>query len=387
MTLRHHESHIRLQRQHKSFPPSFVPLSERAPSMPRSWQRSEYQQKGMSERAETAAARYGLTMADLQEHKIPCQWRSCYGNSYAVVKISEVAALSKKLKAAAAAVEEARMLELHGAEGLAKIRAAESAVKKAAEDKAKADKEQENKIRQLTAILTEIADLTSDSHYTTESSESDSMTLQRLGKTAAKNDFHLNASALSTLNRKGFRVGKRQFFDAEDVVRAARSLHVGYAGTRDYSNPFVPHQHIKNGGMTVYLFVLRRVASRFAKDCGSEAVATAQENVREQLRQTTSIKLARMEAAVKEHEAAETRASEFGNNTWMNPAALARMEIAEKEQRTTRASVSSSSSSSSSSSKGVKRKSCGGKAPRKQLAAKAARKSAPTRELVVGNTA
>merc|ERR550534_3192733 len=71
-------------------------------------------------------------MKQLQEGKIECQWRSYFGNSYAVVKISDVAQLSRKLKAEEEAKEEARLIEKHGKEGLAKIREAE---KNAAEQK------------------------------------------------------------------------------------------------------------------------------------------------------------------------------------------------------------------------------------------------------------
>jgi hypothetical protein len=355
--------------------------------MPKRWQmssnfgknRSEYQQKGMSGRAEDAAARYGLTMSDLQEHKVPCQWRSCYGNSYAVVKFSDVSALATKLKAIEAAEEEERLLKLHGVEGLAKIREAAAAAKKVEEEKAALAEKKKQSVRQLTDILTEIAELSSGPHVdiTNNKTESEMMQL-RLGKTAAKADFHLNAAAMSSLSNKGVRVGKRIMFDVEDVVKAARACHSRTRTT--YTNPYVPHHEIKNN-MEGYFFVLRRIASRFAKKMDPESVDQAHEAVRLKLESKTALALARMVAAQSEHVAAVARTVAFGNNAWMHPAALARMESAEKEH----ASSSSASSSSSSSSSGTKRKNYGGRAPRKQLATKAARKAtggkAPRKQL------
>ena len=44
-----------------------------------------------------ACAQYGLTEEQLAAGRIRCQWRSMYGNSYAVVDLADVRALKKRL--------------------------------------------------------------------------------------------------------------------------------------------------------------------------------------------------------------------------------------------------------------------------------------------------
>jgi len=173
--------------------------------------RSEWQTKGMTERSERAAARFGLTVKQLEEAKIECQWRSYFGNSYAVVKISDVAALSRKLKAEEAQKEEKRLIEKHGEEGLKKIRDAE---KKAAEQK--------QLIQRYKGQLTFLQEVemklnSTGGHILTYDNEE-----PRMGKTATKSSFKLKQSHMYELSGKEIAVGRRKFYKASDIIKVAR---------------------------------------------------------------------------------------------------------------------------------------------------------------------
>ena len=98
--------------------------SYRAPSNPSVWQQS-----GATQNAKSACAQYGVTWEDLVEAKIPCQWRSTYGNSYAVVVNADVEALAQRLRNEKKVRARAALVKQHGEEGAAKIEAAEEAKK------------------------------------------------------------------------------------------------------------------------------------------------------------------------------------------------------------------------------------------------------------------
>jgi len=176
-----------------------------------SFNRSEWQTKGMTERAERAAGRYGLTMQQLQDAKIECQYRSYFGNCYAVVKISDVAALSRKLKAEEAEKEEKRLIEKHGEEGLKKLREAE---KKA--------EEQKELIAQYKGELTFLQKVETKLKIQGEEMVSCDAEEPRMGKTAMKRAFKFGSSRMCSLEGKEVAVGRRKFYKASDMIEAAR---------------------------------------------------------------------------------------------------------------------------------------------------------------------
>lgn len=55
--------------------------------------------KGETASIKNACAMYGLTQEDVasSDPPIPCQYRSCHGNSYAIVKLSDIAKLKSKI--------------------------------------------------------------------------------------------------------------------------------------------------------------------------------------------------------------------------------------------------------------------------------------------------
>lgn len=70
---------------------------------------------------------YGVTMQDLAAANISCQWRSCHGNSYAVVKASDCKQLGQRLTAERAAAATAAAIAEIGPEAYAAKQAAEAA--------------------------------------------------------------------------------------------------------------------------------------------------------------------------------------------------------------------------------------------------------------------
>jgi hypothetical protein len=83
---------------------------------------SVWQQRGMTGKAEEAAAHYGLTVKDLMEAEIPCQHRSYFGNSYAVVKYSDVKDLAERLEAKKQREEDSQGEKEHGKEKWAQMK-------------------------------------------------------------------------------------------------------------------------------------------------------------------------------------------------------------------------------------------------------------------------
>ena len=66
-----------------------------------------------------ACAQVGLTESDVAnaDPPIECQWRSCHGNSYAVVKLSDMYALKQRLRVQAAEAKKQALIAELGEEG------------------------------------------------------------------------------------------------------------------------------------------------------------------------------------------------------------------------------------------------------------------------------
>ena len=66
-----------------------------------------------------ACAQVGLTESDVAnaDPPIECQWRSCHGNTYAVVKLSDMYALKQRLRVQAAEAKKQALIAELGEEG------------------------------------------------------------------------------------------------------------------------------------------------------------------------------------------------------------------------------------------------------------------------------
>ncbi len=89
-----------------------------------------------------------MTEEQARKAELPCQWRYLYGNPYAVVKLSDMAALKAKLQKEKKEAAKQKLIDELGEDGYAKKMAALEAAKvkeqadlKAAKEKDKAAKE------------------------------------------------------------------------------------------------------------------------------------------------------------------------------------------------------------------------------------------------------
>jgi len=94
-----------------------------------------------------ACARFGVTQEQCEKAKLPCQWRSHFGNLYAVVKADDVLELKKKLKEEAKDAEDAKMLEKLGSQEAFDKWKKEEADREAAKEQAKQDNEKRTSLQ------------------------------------------------------------------------------------------------------------------------------------------------------------------------------------------------------------------------------------------------
>ena len=162
--------------------------------------------------ANNACARYGLTMEDLQKAQIKCQWRSCHGNSYAVVCGSDCEALARRLKAERAAEAKAKVIAEIGEEAYQAKANAEAAAIKAAQDQAR---ETANRAAALQSLKSKARALTVVVAAMTPSSNLPTPTVS--GARAPKKLFDLSDRDIKTI--KGEKVGGRWTYDVLDLAR------------------------------------------------------------------------------------------------------------------------------------------------------------------------
>ena len=165
--------------------------------------------------ANNACAQYGVTMEQLQEAKIECKWRSCHGNSYAVVKGSDVAALAARLQAGKAAAADAALVEKHGVEGLAKIRRTEAEAKAAAAKLASDAAARASAVNKVQTLMESISALCGAAGVLSPNGKHN--------KTGAKSAFGLSERDLAAV--ASVKEGRSLMFTGRDLVRAVEAKH------------------------------------------------------------------------------------------------------------------------------------------------------------------
>jgi len=102
---------------------------------------SDWNTSGQTASTKNACEMYGLTEADLitADPPIECKWRSAYGSSYAVVKLSDVKALKNRIDAQEEEDERKAIIAKHGKSYYDKMIAEQDA--KEAEEEAAAERE------------------------------------------------------------------------------------------------------------------------------------------------------------------------------------------------------------------------------------------------------
>ncbi|KAK3258650.1 hypothetical protein CYMTET_32314 [Cymbomonas tetramitiformis] len=152
-----------------------------------------------------AMAEFGLTFTDLQQ--IPCSYRSCHGNPYPVWSKGALSDGKRKI----AADKEAKLVEEHGAEKLAEMRA-EAAATKAAQDKQLRDQRAlEDAKASMISVISKIASLRPGVRVPAPLPDSTEM----LNKTNAKKIFCLTDGDLKTISS----------LSGKDLLAAAQRKH------------------------------------------------------------------------------------------------------------------------------------------------------------------
>jgi len=172
-----------------------------------------------------ACAMYGVTQEQCQEAELPCQWRSAYGNSYAVVKVSDILALKKKLAQQKQEEEKQELIAKHGEEEYERMKKEKEECKTAEAEAAKAAQNAKHEQQKLVEQVTKLLSLFKDDGSIGDMPDIDTV---KLSKSAAKSDFFLNDSDFDVL--KGETVGRITKYNAYDVIERAEhsSKHCGY---------------------------------------------------------------------------------------------------------------------------------------------------------------
>ena len=160
----------------------------------------------------------GVTEEDVIQHKVQCQGRSYFGNSYLVVKIADIYALKRKLEKEKKEAAYQALVEEHGEAKAADIKQQEEEAKRAEAAAKKAAAERQSQLIQATGHLKEIFQL----------SESPGMSLEGelVGKTAAKSDWGVKDYDLEKL--ESFKEGRLVKYELKAVIGSAVSCSDGY---------------------------------------------------------------------------------------------------------------------------------------------------------------
>ena len=194
-----------------------------------------YRTAGETANLRIACDLYDLTEEQVMAANIPCQWRSCHGNRYAVVKLSDMASLKRQLAVQAKEDQKKALIEKLGEEGYQKKMAEEKAKKEADAAVAEAKRERERVARGLVTSL-EAAMRASGNGI------ADTLDGMAIGKTAAKTEWYVKPEEI-----KGLALvdpsKKLAKYHLADVIRIAdsKSLHNsgngGHISTRVKSFP------------------------------------------------------------------------------------------------------------------------------------------------------
>ncbi|KAL7540466.1 hypothetical protein ACHAXR_010163 [Thalassiosira sp. AJA248-18] len=208
---------------------------------------------------ETASLRNACAQYDLTEEQvrkadppISCQWRSCHGNSYAVVKLSDMAALKKRLAQQAQEEKKRALIEKLGEEGYkAKVEADAAATE--------ATRVREETARSLVKSLEAAVEASGSGIAPT-------LEGMAIGKTAAKNEWYVKPDELDSLSPVD-PSKKLNKYHLADVIRLAHGKRTTGFGRGD--------QHIS---IRVKAFPARqRLYARYLHDIfeGERSKATA----------------------------------------------------------------------------------------------------------------
>ncbi|KAL9180811.1 hypothetical protein ACHAXT_011264 [Thalassiosira profunda] len=212
---------------------------------------------------------------------VECQWRSCHGNSYAVVKLCDIAALKSRLAKQAKEVEKQKLMEELGEEGYAQMLAEK-----------KAQKEKEEAAAKLVPLLKEAME--ASGHGVADTLEGIA-----ISKTAAKTQWYVEQYQIDTLTPVD-PTKKQAKYDVADVINLAHNRGI--------------NSRVKEHPDRQQLYA-RYLHDKFAAQCravdDATVVKAAYDKVRGQIEQVVRKKSAAVKCAEFELKVEETKLSAF----------------------------------------------------------------------------
>lgn len=181
---------------------------------------SAWNTSGETSSLRNACAQYDLTEEQVAKADPPisCQWRSCHGNSYAVVKLSDMAALKRRLAEQANEAKKQAMIDELGEEGYkAKVEADAAA--------AIAKRVREQASQTLVSSL-------EDAIAASGSGIATSLAGMTISKTASKNEWYVRPEELECITPVDPSKAQKKYH-LVDVIRVAheKSAHQSINGT------------------------------------------------------------------------------------------------------------------------------------------------------------
>mmetsp|Transcript_25473 Transcript_25473/g.28491 ORF Transcript_25473/g.28491 Transcript_25473/m.28491 type:complete len:331 (+) Transcript_25473:28-1020(+) len=178
--------------------------------------------KGETASVKNACAMYGLTQEDVASASppIPCQYRSCHGNSYAIVKLSDIAKLKSKIDQKIEEDKKNEIIDKHGQKYYDELLAKEEAE----EEEEIAAEERDKNVNKLTQKV-EVALKAASLHGIADDPIDDGMTIT---KTNAKKDWWTDVDGLSPIDSSK----KMKKYHLSDVIGKAIAVDSRSHGSR-----------------------------------------------------------------------------------------------------------------------------------------------------------
>lgn len=267
-----------------------MPWGYRIKPSSRSGGTSAWNTAGETASLKNACSQYGVTEDQVVAGNIPCQWRSCHGNSYAVVKLSDMASLKRKLAVQAKEDEKKALIEELGEEGYQNSMAEEKAKKEAK------------------AAAAELVTSLETAMRASGNGIADTLEGMAIGKTAAKTEWYVKPDEIKGLapvdpSKKLAKYHLADVIRVADSKSAHNSGNAGHISTRVKSFP---------SRQKLYARFLHDNFQAQRKAVGDDAIVqAAYDEVRNKISKAVNDKAAMAKKAQDELQAEEVRLAAF----------------------------------------------------------------------------
>lgn len=246
-----------------------------------------------------ACAYYGVTEKECQEAELPCQWRSAYGNCYAVVKVSDILDLKEKLKQQEQDKKKQALIAKHGEEGYERMQKKEADRKKQEADAAKAAEQAKRDEQKIVEQVTTLLSLAKEGSIGDDIPD---ITTVKISKSAAKSDFFLKDRDLDRL--EGETTGRTTKYSVLDVIAKAQDSHNGNLLQKIQAKP-------KASRISHYAAYLKKKLDDDMNKLSKEVVDGAMAQVQRKLQDQVSESEKKLEAAEQELQTRENKVRTF----------------------------------------------------------------------------